>query len=84
MLQLNLANALLQGGQPGEAATISEPVYLTYKEDGNGKGSAGPEGALGNRDQELAARLKKHMALVASWSRRFHLLSSASSMGETG
>ncbi|KTG72044.1 hypothetical protein K26_12660, partial [Klebsiella pneumoniae] len=36
VLQLNLANALLQGGQPGEAATILNRYTFTYKEDGNG------------------------------------------------
>ncbi len=36
VLQLNSANALLQGGQPGEAATILNRYTFTYKEDGNG------------------------------------------------
>ena len=36
VLQLNLANAYLQGGQPGEAATILNRYTFTYKEDGNG------------------------------------------------
>ncbi len=64
VLQLNLANALLQGGQPGEAATILNRYTFTYKEDGNGWDLlAQAEGALGNRDQELAARAES-MALV--------------------
>lgn len=71
VLQLNLANALLQGGQPGEAATILNRYTFTYKEDGNG--------------WDLLARRKARWAIAirswrrglkawrwsASWSRRF-------------
>lgn len=63
MLQLNTANALLQGGQPGEAATILNRYTFTYKEDGNGWDLLAGGSALGNRDQELAARAES-MALV--------------------
>ena len=84
MLQLNLANALLQGGQPGEAATILNRYTFTYKEDGNGWGLlAQAEGALGSRDQELAARAES-MALVGQLEQAISLLSSASSQVKLG
>ena len=83
-LQLNLANALLQGGQPGEAATILNRYTFTNKEDGNGWDLlAQAEGALGNRDQELAARAES-MALVGQLEQAISLLSSASSQVKLG
>ncbi|HBX4536059.1 TPA: beta-barrel assembly-enhancing protease [Klebsiella pneumoniae] len=84
VLQLNLANALLQRGQPGEAATILNRYTFTYKEDGNGWDLlAQAEGALGNRDQELAARAES-MALVGQLEQAISLLSSASSQVKLG
>ncbi|BBR03972.1 beta-barrel assembly-enhancing protease [Klebsiella quasipneumoniae] len=84
VLQLNLANALLQGGQPEEAATILNRYTFTYKEDGNGWDLlAQAEGALGNRDQELAARAES-MALVGQLEQAISLLSSASSQVKLG
>ena len=84
VLQLNLANALLQGGPPGEAATILNRYTFTYKEDGNGWDLlAQAEGALGNRDQELAARAES-MALVGQLEQAISLLSSASSQVKLG
>ncbi|HBT4765689.1 TPA: beta-barrel assembly-enhancing protease [Klebsiella pneumoniae] len=84
VLQLNLANALLQGGQPGEAATILNRYTFTYKEDGNGWDLlAQAESALGNRDQELAARAES-MALVGQLEQAISLLSSASSQVKLG
>ncbi|MGE6457644.1 beta-barrel assembly-enhancing protease [Klebsiella quasipneumoniae] len=84
VLQLNLANALLLGGQPGEAATILNRYTFTYKEDGNGWDLlAQAEGALGNRDQELAARAES-MALVGQLEQAISLLSSASSQVKLG
>ena len=84
VLQLNLANALLQGGQPGEAATILNRYTFTYKEDGNGWDLlAQAEGALGNRDQELVARAES-MALVGQLEQAISLLSSASSQVKLG
>lgn len=84
VLQLNLANALLQGGQPGEAVTILNRYTFTYKEDGNGWDLlAQAEGALGNRDQELAARAES-MALVGQLEQAISLLSSASSQVKLG
>lgn len=84
VLQLNTANALLQGGQPEEAATILNRYTFTYKEDGNGWDLlARAEGALGNRDQELAARAES-MALVGQLEQAISLLSSASSQVKLG
>lgn len=84
VLQLNLANALLQGGQPGEAATILNRYTFTNKEDGNGWDLlAQAEGALGNRDQELAARAES-MALFGQLEQAISLLSSASSQVKLG
>ncbi|MCP5978659.1 tetratricopeptide repeat protein, partial [Klebsiella pneumoniae] len=57
VLQLNLANAYLQGGQPGEAVTILNRYTFNNKDDQNGwELLAQAQGQLGNRDQELAAR----------------------------
>lgn len=56
-MQLNLANAYLQGGQPGEAVTILNRYTFNNKDDQNGwELLAQAQGQLGNRDQELAAR----------------------------
>ncbi|WP_459592035.1 tetratricopeptide repeat protein, partial [Enterobacter asburiae] len=53
VLQLNLANAYLQGGQPGEAATILNRYTFNNKDDQNGWDLlAQAEAQLGNRDQE--------------------------------
>ena len=57
---------------------------MTYKEDGNGWDLlAQAEGALGNRDQELAARAES-MALVGQLEQAISLLSSASSQVKLG
>ena len=59
VLQLNLANAYLQGGQPQEAANILNRYTFNNKDDSNGWDLlAQAEAALNNRDQELAARAK--------------------------
>lgn len=84
MLQLNLANAYLQGGQPAEAANILNRYTFNNKDDGNGWDLlAQAEAALGHRDQELAARAEG-MALVGQLAQSISLLSSASSTGEVG
>ena len=78
VLQLNLANALLEAGQPGEAATILNRYTFNYKEDTNGWDLlAQVENKLGNRDQELAARAE-NMALVGRLDQAISLLSAAS------
>ncbi|WP_303702471.1 tetratricopeptide repeat protein, partial [Pseudomonas aeruginosa] len=50
VLQLNLANAYLQGGQPGEAVTILNRYTFNNKDDQNGwELLAQAQGQLGNR-----------------------------------
>lgn len=57
VLQLNPANAYLQGGQAKEAATILNRYTFNHKDDPNGWDLlAQTEANLSNRDQELAAR----------------------------
>jgi predicted Zn-dependent protease len=84
VLQLNLANALLESGKPAEAATLLNRYTFTYKDDANGWDLlAQAEGKLGNRDQELAARAEG-MALVGRLDQAISLLSSASSQVKLG
>jgi len=84
VLQLNLANAYLQGGQPKEAATILNRYTFDHKDDQNGwELLAQTEGQLGNRDQELAARAEG-FALVGRLDQSISLLSSASSQVKLG
>ena len=84
VLQLNLANALLQGGQPQEAATILNRYTFTNKDDTNGWDLlAQAEAALYNRDQELAARAEGY-ALAGRLDQAISLLSSASSQVKLG
>ncbi|ADO47549.1 beta-barrel assembly-enhancing protease [[Enterobacter] lignolyticus] len=84
VLQLNLANALLQGGQPAEAATLLNRYTFTYKDDTNGwELLAQAEAQLGNRDQELAARAE-NMALVGRLDQAISLLSGASAQVKLG
>jgi predicted Zn-dependent protease len=56
VLQLNLANAYLQGGQPNEAANILNRYTFNNKDDQNGWDLLAQAEAAGHRDQELAAR----------------------------
>lgn len=78
MLQLNLANAYLQGGQPKAAETILNRYTFSHKDDGNGWDLlAQAEAALNNRDQELAARAESY-ALAGRLDQAISLLSSAS------
>lgn len=84
VLQLNLANAYLQGGQPKDAATILNRYTFDHKDDQNGWDLlAQVEGQLGNRDQELAARAEG-FALVGRLDQSISLLSSASSQVKLG
>ncbi|SUX66980.1 peptidase [Citrobacter amalonaticus] len=83
-MQLNLANALLQGGQPQEAATILNRYTFNNKDDANGWDLlAQAEAALYNRDQELAARAEGY-ALAGRLDQAISLLSSASSQVKLG
>lgn len=84
VLQLNLANALLQSGKPAEAATLLNRYTFNYKDDTNGWDLlAQAEGQMGNRDQELAARAE-NMALVGRLDQAISLLSSASAQVKLG
>jgi Putative Zn-dependent protease, contains TPR repeats len=78
VLQLNLANALLEAGQASEAVTILNRYTFNYKDDTNGwELLAQAQAKLGHRDQELAARAE-NMALVGRLDQAISLLSSAS------
>ena len=84
VLQLNLANAYLQGGQPGEAVTILNRYTFNNKDDQNGWDLlAQAQAQLGNRDQELAARAEG-FALVGRLDQAISALSSASSQVKLG
>lgn len=84
VLQLNLANAYLQGGQPAEAVTILNRYTFNNKDDQNGwELLAQAQGQLGNRDQELAARAEG-LALAGRLDQAISLLSSASSQVKLG
>ncbi len=84
VLQLNLANALLEGGRPAEAATILNRYTFNHSDDTNGWDLlAQAEGSQGNRDQELAARAEV-MALTGNLDQAISLLSSASGQVKLG
>src|SRR5690606_36392305 len=84
VLQLNLANAYLQGGQPQEAATILNRYTFNNNDEQNGLDQlAQAEAQLGNGDQELAARAEG-FALVGRLDQAISLLSSASSQVKLG
>ncbi|WP_039055850.1 beta-barrel assembly-enhancing protease [Enterobacter sp. Bisph1] len=84
VLQLNLANAYLEGGQPAEAARILNRYTFTNKDDVNGWDLlAQTQAALHNRDQELAARAEG-LALAGRLDQAITLLSSASSQVKLG
>lgn len=84
VLQLNLSNAYLQGGQPKAAETILNRYTFNHKDDGNGwELLAQAEAALNNRDQELAARAECH-ALAGRLDQAISLLSRASSQAKLG
>ncbi|BDH44956.1 beta-barrel assembly-enhancing protease [Salmonella enterica subsp. enterica serovar Choleraesuis] len=84
VLQLNLANAYIQGNQPGPAATILNRYTFNNKDDTNGWDLlAQAEAALGHRDQELAARAEL-LALNGQLDQAITMLSSASSQVKLG
>lgn len=84
VLQLNLANALIESGRGAEAATLLNRYTFNYKDDLNGWDLLSQaEGKLGNRDQELAARAE-NMALTGQLDQAISLLSSASSQVKLG
>jgi predicted Zn-dependent protease len=84
VLQLNLANALLEGGQPAEAERILNRYTFSNQEDVNGWDLlAQTEAALNHRDQELAARAEG-LALVGKLDQAIRLLSNASAQVKLG
>ncbi len=84
VLQLNLANAYMQGGQPAQAAAILNRYTFSNPDDSNGWDLlAQSEAAMGNRDQELAARAEV-MALGGRLDQAISLLSSASAQVKLG
>jgi predicted Zn-dependent protease len=84
VLQLNLANAYVQAKQPAQAAVILNRYTFSHPDDSNGWDLlAQTEAALGNRDQELAARAEV-MALVGRIDQAISLLSSASAQVKLG
>lgn len=84
VLQLNLANACVQGGQPAQAAIILNRYTFENPDDSNGWDLlAQTEASLGHRDQELAARAEV-MALMGRLDQAISLLSSASSQVKLG
>lgn len=84
VLQLNLANAYVQAGQNAQAATILNRYTFAHPDDVNGWDLlAQAEAAVGNRDQELAARAEV-MALGGRLDQAITLLSSASSQAKLG
>jgi predicted Zn-dependent protease len=84
VLQLNLANALLTGGQPAEAQKILNRFTFNWKDDVNGwELLAQTEAALNHRDLELAARAEGQ-ALVGRLDQAITLLSSASTQVKLG
>jgi predicted Zn-dependent protease len=84
VLQLNLANAYLTSGQPGEAEKILNRYTFNWKDDVNGWDLlAQTEAALNHRDLELAARAEGQ-ALVGRLDQAIKLLSSASSQVKLG
>ena len=84
VLQLNLANAYLEAKQPGESVKILNRYTFSHPDDSNGWDLlAQAQAALGNRDQELAARAEV-MALLGRLDQSISLLSSASSQVKVG
>ncbi|MCT4707148.1 beta-barrel assembly-enhancing protease [Enterobacteriaceae bacterium H11S18] len=84
VLQLNLANAYVQAGQNSQAASILNRYTFAHPDDGNAWDLlAQAEAAMGNRDQELAARAEV-MALNGRLDQAISLLSSASSQAKLG
>lgn len=84
VLQLNLANAWLEAGKPDESVKILNRYTFSHPDDSNGWDLlAQAQAALGNRDQELAARAEV-MALLGRLDQSISLLSSASSQVKVG
>ena len=84
VLQLNLANAYLTGGQAAAAEAILNRYTFNWKDDVNGwELLAQAEATLGHRDEELAARAEG-LALTGKLDQAITLLGSASSQVKLG
>lgn len=84
VLQLNLANAMVEGNQPANAVTLLNRYTFNYPDDTNGWDIlAQAQAALGNRDQELAARAEV-MGLMGNLDQAISLLSNASGQVKLG
>lgn len=84
VLQLNLANALLQGNKPADAAQILNRYTFNNPNDGNGWDLlTQAEATLGNHDQELAARAES-LALDGQLPQAISALSAASAQVKLG
>lgn len=84
VLQINLANALLENGQPGQAGTILNRYTFAHPDDPNGWDLlAQAQAQAGSRDQELAARAEL-LALNGRLDQAISLLSSASRQVKLG
>ncbi|OVZ90691.1 hypothetical protein CBW57_01160 [Yersinia intermedia] len=84
VLQLNLANAYVQGGQPAAAVKILNRYTFANPNDPNGWDLlAQAAAALGLRDQELAARAES-LALSGKLPQAIGLLSDASARVKLG
>ena len=84
MLQLNLANAYVEGNQPAQASKILEPLYLCPSGRSERLGSAGAgQRRPGLRDEELSARAES-LALTGRLDQAIGLLSNASSLQKLG
>lgn len=84
VLQLNLANALLQDNKPADAAQILNRYTFNNPNDGNGWDLlTQAEATLGNHDQELAARAES-LALDGQLPQAISALSAASAQVKLG
>ncbi|WP_075181442.1 M48 family metallopeptidase [Pantoea sp. 1.19] len=84
VIQLNLANALVEGKQPAAASRILNRYTFAHPDDSNGWDLlAQASAALGRRDEELAARAES-LALSGQLDQAITTLSSASSQVALG
>ena len=84
VLQLNLANAYVEGNQPAQASKILNRYTFAHPDDPNGWDLlAQASAAQGLRDEELSARAES-LALTGRLDQAIGLLSNASSLQKLG
>ncbi|BFO11302.1 M48 family metallopeptidase [Serratia rubidaea] len=84
VLQLNLANAYVEGGQPAQASKILNRYTFAHPDDPNGWDLlAQASSAQGLRDEELSARAES-LALGGRLDQAIGLLSNASALQKLG